>query len=61
MTGSKGWKRWMKIVWGVNVPPTDQQILQQKAVEFEVYMGGLRAVEKSNPDERGEGEEEEEL
>ncbi|KAK0747656.1 DNA repair protein RAD57 [Apiosordaria backusii] len=43
----KGWKRWMKVVWGCNAPPSELGNKKKKEggpVEFEVWMGGLRAV-----------------
>ncbi|KAK4186074.1 P-loop containing nucleoside triphosphate hydrolase protein [Podospora australis] len=64
---TKGWKRWMKVVWGVNAPGTGTTSTRQKgkkkkqkAIEFEVYMGGIRAVGTSaSNEEKGEKDEDE--
>jgi DNA repair protein RAD57 len=40
----RNWRRWMKVVFAQHVPATGQGL--NGAVEFEVTMGGLRAVEK---------------
>lgn len=40
----KAWRRWMKVVFAPHVAPTGQGL--DGAVEFEVTMAGLKAVEK---------------
>ena len=40
----KSWRRWMKVVFAPHVPPSSQGI--GRGPEFEVTMGGIRAVEK---------------
>ncbi|KAK4195318.1 hypothetical protein QBC40DRAFT_289263 [Triangularia verruculosa] len=46
MGAMKGWKRWMKVVWGVHAPPSEAVPRNKKGgpAEFEVWMGGLRAI-----------------
>ncbi|KAK0674601.1 P-loop containing nucleoside triphosphate hydrolase protein [Cercophora samala] len=46
-----GWRRWMKVVWGVNAPASDvaegrggKNKKKGGPVEFEVWKGGVRAV-----------------
>lgn len=46
----KGWRRWMKVVWGVNVLVFDVSGRGGKKkggglVEFEVWKGGVRVVD----------------
>ncbi|CAP70713.1 uncharacterized protein PODANS_3_7770 [Podospora anserina S mat+] len=50
MGAMKGWRRWMKVVWGVNAPASDVSGRGGKKkgggpVEFEVWKGGVRVVD----------------
>ncbi|KAJ9132249.1 DNA repair protein rhp57 [Pleurostoma richardsiae] len=46
MPAMRTWRRWMKVVFAPHVPPTGPGV--QGAVEFEVTMGGLRAVPRQS-------------
>ncbi|KAK3985559.1 putative dna repair protein rad57 protein [Cladorrhinum sp. PSN332] len=70
---SQGWKRWMKVVWGGDMPSSSTTAAaggeQDGLVEFEVWMGGLRGVggvgggggKEQKEKEKEEEEKEEEL
>ncbi|KAB5582506.1 DNA repair protein RAD57 [Coniochaeta sp. 2T2.1] len=53
----RSWRRWMKLVFAPHVPGTGPGL--EGAVQYEVTMGGLKAVEKGKRKGDNDGEEEE--
>ncbi|KAI0850199.1 DNA repair protein RAD57 [Daldinia vernicosa] len=49
----RNWRRWMKVVFAPHVPGTGPGL--DGAVEFEVTMGGLRAVDRKKKKGKGKG------
>ncbi|KAG4217171.1 hypothetical protein PC116_g34348 [Phytophthora cactorum] len=58
-TTLRNWRRWMKVVFAPHVPGTGPGL--EGAVEFEVTMGGLRAVDRKKQKAKGKGKETEEI
>ncbi|KAI1139564.1 DNA repair protein RAD57 [Hypoxylon sp. FL0543] len=55
-TALRNWRRWMKVVFAPHVPGTGPGL--DGAVEFEVTMGGIRAVDRgARRKEKGKGKE----
>ncbi|KAK6955373.1 hypothetical protein Daesc_003008 [Daldinia eschscholtzii] len=57
-TTLRNWRRWMKVVFAPHVPGTGPGL--EGAVEFEVTMGGLRAVDRKKQKVKTKGKETEE-
>jgi DNA repair protein RAD57 len=54
----RSWRRWMKVVFAPHVPGAGPGL--EGAVQYEVTMGGLKAVEKGKAGDKGAEEDEEE-